>query len=87
MSILSGVIKKAGDNFVLESKDQKIFRLNCHSDDRLKYLNRPVKVHGILLQGYDNPKYGDQNFPISQIESKDAISVVTGISIEPYSQK
>ena len=80
---ITGVIKKVNDKFVLQSKDQKSYRLNCTAGYCNPFIGQAVKVHGILMQGYDNPKYGNQNLPVSQIAPEDIIYVITSVNIEP----
>ena len=80
---ITGVVNMVNGKFVLQSKDQKSYRLNCAAGQCHKYVGQSVKAHGILMQGYDNPKYGNQNLPISQIAPGDIINVITSVSIEP----
>ncbi len=80
---ITGVVSRVNDKFVLQSNDRKIYRLNCTAEDCSKYIGRRVNVHGILMQGYDNPKYGNQNLPISQVAPADIINIITSVTIEP----
>jgi hypothetical protein len=79
---LTGTIKKSGNYFVLQLANLKTYRLNCTSCNFPSYINKNVKVHGVLVQGYNNPKYGDQNLPVDKIDPKDIIEVITGVTVE-----
>ena len=78
---ITGILKIADAKFVLTADDGRTYRVNCTEKDGSKYLNEKVQVQGILLQGYDNPKYGNQNLPIEKIDPKDVIYIITSVSI------
>ncbi|MDB5280986.1 MAG: hypothetical protein JWO06_61 [Bacteroidota bacterium] len=81
---LTGLLQKVGDKYVLVANNIS-YRLASTDAECLKYIGQQVKVSGVLMQGYDNPKYGKQNLPISQIDPADVINIISSVHIQPNS--
>ena len=78
---LIGNVKSLKGRMWLQTDSNQSYLLNYHDADSLSYINHRAKASGYLLQGYDNPKYGQENLPIEQIDTKDIINIITGVRL------
>jgi hypothetical protein len=78
---LVGRMKSMNGKFWLETDSHKLYMLAYREADTVKYIGHRVKASGYLVEGYDNPKYGNKNLPIEQIDPKDVINIITGVRL------
>jgi hypothetical protein len=77
-----GRMKSVNGRFWLEADSGKLYMIVYREADTAKYINHRVRASGYLVQGYDpNPKYGDKNLPIEQIDPRDVINIITGVKL------